>query len=244
AALSYKTGYDFFREQDISHSKGKVPVEAEGFESKSVEDFYKTLGKNFGFSPARMKVAMESVFTTTGTTPYVALGYTGMDLMFSNKSGEEQMELMFKNLRKSAFGRVIKETNEFNRKAIHNKSLSETINKVNVEKHIIASEVKSKINDYVEGKISKDEASEYIRSTYKGKPNDIKRNLKRLAESKRNKEISANTWEIKYASTNEERVEYLLHYFGSNLFNTERLNDKQKKMRKELLVTKSLTKET
>ena len=108
SALSYSTGYDFYRGEDLSYLRGKVPVPAEGFESKTVEDFYKKIGEESGMSPVRFKAAVESFITTPSTSPYVGFLYGGLDAMASDKDGKEVMGKLGKDLLKSTFNRVRK----------------------------------------------------------------------------------------------------------------------------------------
>ena len=110
ASLTYTTGYDFYRDQDLSYLRGKVPVPVEGHESKAVEQFYKEVGEEFMISPARMKGAVESMITTPSTSPFVGILYGGLDIMVSDKDAMDETEKFTKTLQRSVLGRVRKET--------------------------------------------------------------------------------------------------------------------------------------
>ena len=133
ASLTYLTGYDFYRNQDLSYLKGKVPVPVEGHESKSVEAFYKNVGEDLGLSPARMKGAVESIITTPSTSPFVGVLYGGLDVALSDKDSKDSMGDIKKSILKSVTGRFKKTTSDFNRRKDYDKLFVKEFSKVAIK---------------------------------------------------------------------------------------------------------------
>ena len=159
AALTYTTGYDFYRDQDLSYLRGKVPVPVEGHESKSVEDFYKKMGEDNLISPARMKGATESLITTPSTSPFIGVLYGGLDMIFSDKDASDSMDDVRKSLLKSITGRFLKSTSEFNRREDWDKLFLEAFSRAeiaNLKNKIIFKDLARKL---VKGEVGNEEVN-------------------------------------------------------------------------------------
>ncbi len=234
AALSISTGYDFFREQDISPDRGKVPVSAEGYGSKNVEDFYKTFGEYSGWSPARMKAAVESIITTPSTSPYVGMVYGGMDAMFSDKETKQVMDKFAKDMAKSSINRVVKETSEYNRRIGNKEKIKDAVEEIEINR------LKTKLNfntltsDLKEGKITRKEIDKEISELAKDNPFEAKRIAKRINDQLRNQNTPAFVFEVKYARSAKEKAVLLEDKFGDALKDNSKMQDKEKKIMLQL----------
>lgn len=243
SALTYSTGYDFYREEDLSYLKGKVPVPVEGFESKTVEDFYKKFGEQSGMSPVRFKAAVESFITTPSTSPYVGFLYGGLDAFTSDKDGKEVLNKLGKDLLKSTLNRALKETTDFNRRLSNNEVLKEKITEQEIEN------VKNKtlFKKYADGLISKEMTPKQVQSELeeiaKESPFEAKRLYKMIVDRVKNKDISPYVFEIKYAKSAESKALMLIDLFGSDLKDTKKLSKEEKNLINQMLKTSAINKE-
>lgn len=235
AALSYTTGYDFFREQDISIKRGKVDPRAEGFESKSVEGFYKELGREFEMSPARMKVATESMITTPSTNVGVGVAYGALNMFLSKEKGDKD----FSELALKSFGgRIVKNTSDFNRKVSNTGAFKDKKYEKDVYNTTLEYEAGVEVRRYYEGEVKKSEAVKSIREIFGDDQRRIKNYIGRL--DKNYTKFSNNAQEIKFAATDNKAL-LLKEHFGDNLFKQDNLSEKQKELKKELVRMKALT---
>lgn len=230
SALSYSTGYDFYRGEDLSYLRGKVPVPAEGFESKTVEDFYKKIGEESGMSPVRFKAAVESFITTPSTSPYVGFLYGGLDAMASDKEGKEVMEKLGKDLLKSTFNRVRKETTDFNRRLENNKALKKKIEQVEIDNLKTKSLFKKYADAYTNKEMSVAEISKELEKVAQDNPFEAKRLKKMIKDKIKNKDVSPYVFEIKYAKSAESKALMLIDLFGDDLKDISKLEPEEKKL--------------
>jgi hypothetical protein len=228
AALSMSTGYDFFREQDISPDRGKVPVAVEGFGSKSVEEFYKKIGETSGWSPARMKAAVESIITTPSTSPYVGMIYGGMDAMFSDKDTDVIMQKFAKDMAKSSVNRVVKETSEYNRRIGNKEKIKDAVEKIETDRLKLKLNFNTLVTDLKEGKITQKQLTDEINTLAKNEPFEAKRIANRVKDQLSNKNTPAFVFEVKYANTAKERAVLLADKFGDALLNPAKMEDKER----------------
>ena len=230
ASLSYSTGYDFYREEDLSYLRGKVPVPAEGFESKTVEDFYKKIGEETGMSPARFKAMIESIITTPSTSPYVGFLYGGLDVVASDKDGKEVMSKLGKDLLKSTFNRVRKETTDFNRRLENDKALKKKIEQVEIDNLKTKSLFKKYADAYTNKEMSVAEISKELEKVAQDNPFEAKRLKKMIKDKIKNKDISPYVFEIKYAKSAESKALMLIDLFGDDLKDMSKLEPEEKKL--------------
>ena len=91
--LQYLSGYDYFRERNISPDKmmvdmGQIGIGQEGMFDPSVVEFYKKAAKvaegtPLEFSPARMQNLVQTIITSPSTNIMVAFAYGMLDLDLS-----------------------------------------------------------------------------------------------------------------------------------------------------------------
>ncbi|KUF38973.1 hypothetical protein AS361_03760 [Myroides marinus] len=230
AALSMSTGYDFFREQDISPDRGKVPVAVEGFGSKSVEDFYKKIGEASGWSPARMKAAVESIITTPSTSPYVGMIYGGMDAMFSDKDTDVIMQKFAKDMAKSSVNRIVKETSEYNRRIGNKEKIKEDVEKIEIDRLKLKLNFNTLVADLKEGNITQQDITSEINKLADKEPFEAKRIANRVKDQLRNKNTPSFIFEVKYANTAKEKAVLLADKFGDALLDPSKMQDKEKEV--------------
>lgn len=225
SALTYATGYDFFREQDLSYQRGKVPVAAEGYENPRVEEFYKELGDKYNMSPARMKGAIESLITTPSTSPYVGMFYGGLDALVSDKDGKQVVEKLGKDILKSSVNRVYKETSDYNRRLENNEKLKEKIDRIEVEDIKTKTEFKQTMNDYFDGTKTAKDVEDKIREIYELSPYDAQRMVNKAKEMIKYKDVNPFVIEMKY-SNKKVRALMLVEMFGDDLENAYKTDPK------------------
>ncbi|MCP1996646.1 LPD38 domain-containing protein [Flavobacterium sp. HSC-61S13] len=243
-ALSYATGYDFFREQDLSILRGKVPVPAEGFENASVEDFYKKIGEQQGWSPVRMKAAVESIVTTPSTSPYIGMLYGGMDAMMSDKDSKAIMDKFKNDMLKSSFNRAVKETSEFNRRIGQNEEIKKELEKIEIENLKFKNEVKAVVKDHLDGNITRTEVNKKLNEiTTDMSAYDKKRARTRVSDQIKNKNVNSAVFEIKYANNAQHKALLMVELFGSDLNNSEKLSKEDLKLKRQMFQYKAINAE-
>lgn len=243
SALTYTTGYDFYRDEDLSYLRGKVPVPAEGFESKSVEDFYKKIGEESGMSPVRFKAGVEAFITTPSTSPYVGFLYGGLDAMASDKEGKEVMKKLGNDLLKSTVNRVKKETSDFNRRLENNKTLQKKIEAVEIENLKVRSQFKKLADGYQDGSVTRQQIADEVKKVAVENPIEAKRLLKMVSDRISNKNVSSYVFEVKYAKSAESKALMLVDLFGNDLKNRENLSIEEKKLLNQMLSQKAINRE-
>ena len=214
----------------MSYLRGKVPVPAEGFESKTVEDFYKKIGEESGMSPVRFKAAVESFITTPSTSPYVGFLYGGLDAMASDKDGKEVMSKLGKDLLKSTFNRVRKETTDFNRRLENDKALKKKIEQVEIDNLKTKSLFKKYADAYTNKEMSVAEISKELEKVAQDNPFEAKRLKKMIKDKIKNKDVSPYVFEIKYAKSAESKALMLIDLFGDDLKDMSKLEPEEKKL--------------
>ena len=124
--VTYQSGYDFFRDQNLDGSINKVPKRVEGYENKKVEDFYKKFGLEAGFSPVRTKAAVEAIMTSPDTNPFLSMMYGGVDAAVGYDSGFNEEKGFAKTFIGSFEKRISAQTSDYSR---FNNSLSDDARK-------------------------------------------------------------------------------------------------------------------
>lgn len=240
AAMTYTTGYDFFREKDLSYKRGTVPVQAEGYENPSVEDFYKKIGDHTNVSPVRMKGAVESFITSPSTTPYVGVLYGGLDALMSDKDGSEVVEKLGKDILKSTKNRLHKTTSDYNRRMDNNNRIKEKIDKLKTEDIKSKNEFRTTVKKYIDGDITDKQLEKTIMDAYEKSPFDAKRMINKAKDMIKHKDVNPYVFEIKYSEP-KVRAIMLADMFGDDLLDEKKGN---LKLKQQLVKYKAINKET
>jgi hypothetical protein len=228
--ISHSAGYDFFREQDISPDKGKVPVAAEGYGSKNVEDFYKIMGESLGLSPARLKASVESYITTPSTSPWIGVTYDTADFIVSDKDLKDRFLDFGGKTLKSFTGRVVKETSEYNRRIGNKEKIKDAVEEIEINRLKTKLNFNTLVADLKEGKITKKEINDEINELAKDKPFEAKRVAKRVKDQLINKDTPSFVFEVKYANTAKEKAVLLSDKFGDALLDYSKMQEKEKQI--------------
>lgn len=234
AWATYTTGYDFFRERDLSYLRGKVPEVVEGYENSQVEDFYKVLGEEYRFSPVRMKGAVESLITSPSTNPAVGFTYSAMDAFAADQDGEKVMKKLGNDILKSTQRRVYKETTEFNRRLSRSKIMQRKIEDIEIESIKTKNKFKALAEKYTAGEIKIKEATDQLKKVYADSPYEGDRMLNKFVDVIENQDTSPYVFEIKYAKP-KVRAVMLVELFGDKfLKGSKGLDNYDKKVWRQL----------
>ncbi|GEM_PF-5461597 len=238
--ITYKTGYDFFRDQPLSFKHGKIDPLLEGYEKGSkVEEFYKVLGDSQNDSPVRMKAFVESLVTTPSTNPYVGMLYGGADYIFAKEETKEKK--MFNDyIKKSFSGRVFKETNEFNREKKIDEATENMILENNREKLKKDAKMGLIADEVIAGNMSKNDAFKEIENSFDN-PKDIVKQKKKLNERLLNKNVSSFVFDVKWEFNPKNKAILLMHLYGKDFNNDAVLDDKQKATKRDLIRMKAVS---
>ena len=244
SALTYTTGYDFYRDQDLSYLRGKVPVPVEGHESKAVEDFYKKIGENTLVSPARMKGAVESIITTPSTSPFVGMLYGGLDIATADKDAMDTGENIKKNLLKSVVGRVRKETSEFNRRKDWDKMFLKEFSLKEIETLKNKSLFKDMAKRVRDKDITNEEINEEFKRIAEGDVFELNRLSRTFKETLAKPDTDPTVIDLKFRKPSQ-RALILAEIFGDSLLeDSKELSKTNKKLKDELFSNKILNRET
>ena len=244
ASLTYTTGYDFYRDQDLSYLRGDVKVATEGHESKSVEAFYKTIGLDYSLSPARMKGAVESVITTPSTSPFIGLLYGGLDTILADEEAKKAMGNDEARVFKSLTGRLIKTTSEYNRRINFDKDFDKEISKLEIYDIKNKAKFKDLTKKLLRKEIDSDVLGEELAKLAKESPFDAKRMANIIKSTVKNPNVPQMVYQIKFA-TAKERALYLTKIYGGDFLDTEKeMSKENKKLWQALFTNKAINKET
>jgi hypothetical protein len=244
ASLTYTTGYDFYRDQDLSYLRGDVKVETEGHESKSVEAFYKTIGLDYSLSPARMKGAVESIITTPSTSPFIGLLYGGLDAILADEEAKKAMGNDEARVFKSLTGRLLKTTSEYNRRINFDKNFDKQISKLEIYDIKNKAKFKDLTRKLIKGEIDSKVLGDELVTLAKKSPFDAKRMGNIIKSVAKNPNVPQMVYEIKFA-TAKERALYLANIFGGDFLDAQKEMSKENtKLWQALFTNKAVNKET
>jgi hypothetical protein len=244
ASLTYTTGYDFYRDQDLSYLRGDVKVATEGHESKSVEAFYKTIGLDYSLSPARMKGAVESIITTPSTSPFIGLLYGGLDTVLADEEAKKAMGNDEARVFKSLTGRLLKTTSEYNRRINFDKNFDNQISKLEIYDIKNKAKFKDLTRKLIKGEIDSKVLGDELVTLAKKSPFDAKRMGNIIKSVAKNPNVPQMVYEIKFA-TAKERALYLANIFGGDFLDTQKEMSKENtKLWQALFTNKAVNKET
>lgn len=235
AALTYQTGYDFFRDEPLSMDIGKVPLAVEGINQSSTEDFYKKLGPNFGLSPIRSKAFVESLITGPSTNPFVGMLYGGADAATSDKDMKKIGAELFNTIYKSTGKRVVSYSTDFNRKLSGQQELQKEIDAINIEKHLNKAKFKELGNQFLNKEITQKELNTELE---KLDPYERQMALSRIKDLRQLKGVSGTVLDIKYEREAKAKALMIMHYYG-DIFDGRKENSEVKKemMRAKGIIT-------
>lgn len=217
AALSYSTGYDFFKDQPLSYQNGRVAVAAEGFESDKVEEFYKVFAEDSGMSPVRVKAVVESYITSASTNLYVGMVYGGLDTAFAPEENKSTGNQIQKNLKKAFTARVLKNTSEYNRRIDIMKSTEKAMAKEDVKQVKFKRDIKKFTDRIIAGEETKESVIEKLKGIHGDNEFDFKRAKGWIVDRIKNQDTPSAVWEMKYAGSAKKKAIVLASIFGDNL---------------------------
>lgn len=217
AALSYSTGYDFFKDQPLSYQNGRVAVAAEGYESDKVEEFYKVFAEDSGMSPVRVKAVIESYITSASTNLYVGMVYGGLDTMFVPEENHSTGNQIQKNLKKAFTARVLKNTSEYNRRIDIMKSTEKAMAKEDVKQVKFKRDIKKFTERIIAGEETKESVIEKLKGIHDDNEFDFKRAKGWVVDRIKNQDTPSAVWEMKYAGSAKKKAIVLASIFGDNL---------------------------
>ncbi|MGV6830324.1 MAG: LPD38 domain-containing protein [bacterium] len=215
AVLTYSTGYDFYRGQPLSNNIDNNLKPLEGQNMSNVEDFYKTIGKDYGLSPVRTKAAVESFITTPNTNPFIGFLYSGADYMSSDKDLKQASSEFVDNLSKSITKRFSGEGSDFMRSLNEKEKYKEQEQQLLIEEGFKSIEMKSLARGFAYDEITEEE---YKKKLSEYDPSDKKKIIKKQREYKRLKNIvDRNILDIKYTQSSKLRALMIVNRYG-NIF--------------------------
>jgi hypothetical protein len=234
AILTYATGFDFYRNEPLSYDIGRVEEGAEGQSSKSIETFYKEIGREYGLSAVRLKGAVESIITTPSTNPFIGMIYGGAEAITSDKDTKAVGEEFAKSIMKSTVKRAIGYTNDFNRITNKNREFLEAEEKSRLNNEFRKIDIKVIADKFNDKEINIKKFKESLKDfSQKEKLRAYNRvsDLKRLSLI-----VDRNVLDIKYESDPKTRALMIINRYG-DLFDGSKDN---KKIIKQMTIAKGI----
>ena len=227
AAVTYKTGYDTFRDRMVSMDMGEVLPAYEGVNDPNVEQFYKVLGEVAGVSPIRTKTAVEKVITSPNSSFIVGMSYGILDAVarqypldggdYSIKASESKMKNIAEQTGLNFSKAFVRETDPswklFNQK--------ETLDKIDMEAGTGRARLRAKAKELSIGTNNKEqldksveEARNIANEIAKKNPIDAKYFFESFKSNIGESPASQESVEIQYSSSDKARAEKIRLLFN------------------------------
>ena len=227
AAVTYKTGYDTFRDRMVSMDMGEVLPAYEGVNDPNVEQFYKVLGEVAGVSPIRTKTAVEKVITGPNSSFIVGMSYGILDAVarqypldggdYSIKASESKMKNIAEQTGLNFSKAFVRETDPswklFNQK--------ETLDKIDMEAGTERARLRAKAKELSMGTNNQEqldksveEARNIANEIAKKNPIDAKYFFESFKSNIGESPASQESVEIQYSSSDKARAEKIRLLFN------------------------------
>lgn len=216
AAMTYTTGYDFYRQEKLSWDIDKkgVPRYMEGYSSDRVDDFYKEIGMDLKMSPVRMKAMVESVLTSPSTNPYLGIMYGGLDAAMTDKTFKEKSKVMLENTLKNVSKRITGSGKPYNKTLEEKEDLKKKIEVIQAENIIFNAKIDEIAKDYINKKDSKEVFKNRLIKELKLEPFKAERAVNRIVDKIKFKDVDPFYIDLKYEQDNEVKALMLFNHLG------------------------------
>jgi hypothetical protein len=216
AAMTYATGFDFYRQEKLSWDIGErdVPKFMEGYSSDRVDDFYKKMGEDVGLSPIRTKAMVESFVTSPSTNPYLSLIYGGLDGVFADKNASEKLSKMRESMTKNTGKRLVGHTKEYNATLEDRENLKKEIEKIQAEKI----KLNKRVDEIAKAYINKTESAESLQKKLikelQLNPYKAEQIKNRIDDKIKFKDVDRFLIDLKYETNNEVKALLIFNEYG------------------------------
>lgn len=216
AAMTYTTGYDFYRQEKLSWDIDKkgVPKYMEGYSSDRVDDFYKEIGMDLEMSPVRMKAMVESVLTSPSTNPYLGIMYGGLDAAITDKSFKEKSQVALENTLKNVSKRITNVGKPYNKTLEEKEELKKKIEVIQAENIIFNAKIDDIAKDYINKKDNKEVFRNKLIKELKLEPFKADRAVNRIVDKIKFKDVDPFYIDLKYEQDNEVKALMLFNHLG------------------------------
>ena len=207
ASLTYRLGYDFYRNEFLSRDINKDGIEKSsiGFNMDRVEDFYKVVGEQLDASPLLLKAGVESIITSPETNPHIGMIYGGLDVAVANKDVKDRASLMAEKVWKNMGKRLFGEGSEYNKTRLIFDKLEKQFEKINTETRKFNAKIDDVVDAILDKEITVEQGKKEILEKFKGSPERIDSGIKRIENRILDKDLDPFFRNMKYVpSTNAE----------------------------------------
>jgi len=212
SVLSYKTQYDFYRNQSITYDIDKDDSAMSGAKDKNIEDFYKKFGRANRISPAGIKAAVESFITTPSTNPGIGFMYGGADYISASDKELKSIAGEFsKTFKKSTLKRMQGYTSPYNReinRMAPTKDETQELSRKNKWEEI---DLENSVKNVMNGDISLDK---FVGDLENYKPEVVKKLGNKIKSLVKYKGLDRYVIGLKFENDKEVRAKKILHFYG------------------------------
>jgi hypothetical protein len=223
AALTYTTGYDFYRNQPLTFDQNQDIPEMEGAKDKNIDDFYKQIGRSTHLSPSRLKGSIESLITTPSTNPFIGVLYAGADAVANDDKDVSKIGSDLGNdLLKSFNKRLISHTSGFNRQVNRLRPIQGDLKNIKIKNAYREIDVEALASSFYNDEIS---VPAFIEALKGYAPKELERVESKIKSIAKYKDVDRYVIGLAFENDREARALKIVQYYG-NVFDGSAKNDK------------------
>jgi hypothetical protein len=223
AALTYTTGYDFYRNQPLTFDQNQDIPEMEGAKDKNIDGFYKQIGRSTHLSPSRLKGSIESLITTPSTNPFIGGLYAGADAVATDDKDVSKIGSDLGNdLLKSFNKRLISHTTGFNRQVNRLRPIQGDLKNIKIKNAYREIDVEALASSFYNDEIS---VPAFIEALKGYAPKELERVESKIKSIAKYKDIDRYVIGLAFENDREARALKIVQYYG-NVFDGSAKNDK------------------
>jgi hypothetical protein len=223
AALTYTTGYDFYRNQPLTFDQNQDIPEMEGAKDKNIDGFYKQIGRSTHLSPSRLKGSIESLITTPSTNPFIGVLYAGADAVANDDKDVSKIGSDLGNdLLKSFNKRLISHTSGFNRQVNRLRPIQGDLKNIKIGNAYREIDVEALASSFYNDEIS---VPAFIEALKGYAPKELERVESKIKSIAKYKDIDRYVIGLAFENDREARALKIVQYYG-NVFDGSAKNDK------------------
>jgi len=223
SVLTYKTGYDFYRDQPLTFDQNQDLQEMEGAKDKNIESFYKQIGRNSHLSPSRLKGSVESLITTPRTNPFIGGLYAGAEALTTNDKELSKISSdLGSDMLKSLTGRMISHTTGFNRQVNKLRPIEGKLKNIKIKNAYREIDVEALASSFYNDEIS---VPAFIEALKGYAPKELDKVESKIKSIDKYKDIDRYVIGLAFENDREARALKIVQYYG-DVFDGTAKNDK------------------
>ena len=220
AALTYTTGYDFYRDQPLTFDQNLDNNVMAGAKDSNIEDFYKKFAREFRLTPANLKGSVESLITTPNTNYLVGVLYGGLDASVAeDKDMDKIAKDMYKDVKSSVQGRYKGKTSNFNKIVNNQRPIEAELKEIKTKNDYREVDVEKVAKDFFNDKLS---VPDFLDKMKDYSPKEYKKVESKIKSMAKYGNLDRFVIGLAFETDKEARALKMVQYYG-DLFDDENL---------------------